>query len=277
VLGDRIGGDLRLLRQRRRWRQADLAERAACSQSEISRAERGLVEAIPLGKLGAIAKALGARLLTTVAYQGERLDRLRDERHAELVDRLARWLGARQWLVLPEVSFAIYGERGSIDLLAFHAATHILLVVEVKTTFGDVQETLAVLDRKGRLAPRIAAERGWAGRHVAILLATADTTTNRRTVARLDATSGPPFRSARRRSVANCAFRKVGASAGCCSCRAVVGRLVTAESASDERGAPALPNRLTLGSSTGQSVAPAEARLPVTARLAGASPGKTAR
>lgn len=34
---------------------------------------------------------------------------------------------------MPEVSFSIYGQRGVIDILAWHAATRSLLVIELKT------------------------------------------------------------------------------------------------------------------------------------------------
>jgi transcriptional regulator with XRE-family HTH domain len=190
---DRIGADVRLLRVRKRWRQSDLATRAGCSQSEISRIERGLVASVPLGRLALVAEALGARLATTVLWQGERLDRLRDERHARLVETVARRLHAHGWNVRPEVSFSVFGERGSIDLLAFHRATRMLLVVEVKTAFGDVQETLATLDRKERLAARIARDNGWRPSNVSTLLAVAEGSTNRRVVDQHRATFGAAF------------------------------------------------------------------------------------
>jgi hypothetical protein len=85
--------------------------------------------------------------------------------------------------VVPEVSFAVYGERGVIDILAFHAAHRKLLVIELKTQLVDVQELLSAVDRYRRLAPRVAAERGWAAREAAIWVVLRDTTTNRRRVA----------------------------------------------------------------------------------------------
>jgi Holliday junction resolvase-like predicted endonuclease len=75
------------------------------------------------------------------------------------------------------------GERGSIDILAFHPGTGLLLVVEVKTSINDLQETLATFDRKRRLALQIAAERGWKASAVSSWLVVADTHTNRRRVA----------------------------------------------------------------------------------------------
>ncbi len=49
----------------------------------------------------------------------------------------------------------------SIDILAWHAASRSLLVIELKTELVDVQETVGTLDRKRRLAAQVAAERGW--------------------------------------------------------------------------------------------------------------------
>lgn len=83
-------------------------------------------------------------------------------RHSTLQDVVARWLiSLPGWTVVPEVSFAIYAERGVIDLLAWHAPTETLLVIEVKTEIVDLQDVLGVLDRKTRLASRFARERGW--------------------------------------------------------------------------------------------------------------------
>ena len=84
--------------------------------------------------------------------------------------------------VIPEATFNVYGERGSIDILAFHPATGALLVIEVKSAVPDVQATLAGIDRKARLATKIAAERGWRVRSVSRWLMVPDTTTTRRRV-----------------------------------------------------------------------------------------------
>jgi hypothetical protein len=65
------------------------------------------------------------------------------------------------WTTAPEVSFNIYGERGAIDVLAWHASQQALLVVELKTEIVDVQGLLGAVDRYRRLAPQIARERGW--------------------------------------------------------------------------------------------------------------------
>ena len=86
------------------------------------------------------------------------------------------------WVLAPEVSFSVYGERGVIDILAWHAATRTLLVIELKTEIVDVNEVMGTLDRKRRLAPMIARERGWIPAHVAVWLVVAGSSTNRRRV-----------------------------------------------------------------------------------------------
>jgi hypothetical protein len=68
----------------------------------------------------AVAEALGATVEFVIRWDGEGLDRLLDEGHATLVDRVVAWLRAHGWEVAVEVSFARAGERGSIDILAWH-------------------------------------------------------------------------------------------------------------------------------------------------------------
>ena len=53
--------------------------------------------------------------------------------------RMVARLRADGWEVATEVSFNVFGERGSIDILAFHPTTGALLVIEVKTVVPDVR------------------------------------------------------------------------------------------------------------------------------------------
>jgi hypothetical protein len=78
----------------------------------------------------------------------------------------------------------------------------VLFVVEVKSVVPDNQAAILGLDRKSRLAPGIAAERGWHTRAVAKLLVVSATATSRRRVARLRATYDAvfPIRGAKVRS-----------------------------------------------------------------------------
>lgn len=112
------------------------------------------------------------------------LDRLLGARHSAMHEALALvFAELPDWVSLPEVSFAVYGERGIIDILAWHAPTRSLLVVEIKTELADLQETLGTLDRKVRLAPAIARERGWDPATVSVWLVIAEGPMNRRRIA----------------------------------------------------------------------------------------------
>jgi transcriptional regulator with XRE-family HTH domain len=179
------GRRLRAIRHRLGWRQDDVAVRARTSQDSVSRVERGLLDAIPLRTIRAIARVLEADVIVTVRWRGGDLDRLLDEGHGMLGGRLAPWLEKAGWEVIPEVTFSVYGERGSIDLLAWHPGTRTLLVIEIKTELTSVEETLRRHDAKVRLAPGLAVERfGWQAATVARLLVLPDLSTARRRVVR---------------------------------------------------------------------------------------------
>jgi hypothetical protein len=119
-----------------------------------------------------------------VRSQGAELDRLIDAGHAQLQDAVAAALTELGWLVRVEVSFTHFGDRGRADVVAFHPVTRILLVVEVKTALGNLQETLGRLDVKVRVAGTIAAECGWTDVAAAVpVLVVTDTRAARRVVA----------------------------------------------------------------------------------------------
>lgn len=138
--------------------------------------------------LARITGALGARTDVRLLWQGEALDRLLDAAHAELVERVVHLLAARGWTVRVEVTYNLDRERGSIDVLAWHALTGSLLVVEVKSVVPDVQAMLMGLDRKQRVAPRVAREVGWRPSSVSRVLVLPDDRTARRRVASHTAT-----------------------------------------------------------------------------------------
>jgi transcriptional regulator with XRE-family HTH domain len=179
----RFGLAVRALRRRRRWTQAQLAERCGVSQSTVSDVERGRAFSSTVDTLGRIVAALGVRIQVRLLGAGEDLDRLLDAGHADIVERVAAYLRRRGWEVVPEATFSVYGERGSIDLLAFHPATGALLVVEVKSAIPDVQATLAGIDRKARLALTVAQEHGWRATTVSRWLVVPGDLTSRRRVA----------------------------------------------------------------------------------------------
>jgi hypothetical protein len=84
-------------------------------------------------------------------------------------------------LVLPEVTFSEFGERGSIDILAGHVQTRSVVVGEVKASIGSIEETNRRLDVKERLAPKIVRERfGWTARSLSRVLIVPEDSTIRR-------------------------------------------------------------------------------------------------
>ena len=131
------------------------------SRELVSRLERGRVLGIPLGTLERVAATLGATLDVTLRWQGADLDRLLDATHARLVELVAGFLDSTGWDARTEVSFNHFGDRGRVDVLAFHRASRSLLIVEAKTEIGDLQDLAGRLDVKTRLAPIIASSVGW--------------------------------------------------------------------------------------------------------------------
>lgn len=131
---------------------------------------------------------LGAELDVRVRWRGEELDRLLDAAHAAMVERLIEMLVSLGWQCAAEVTFLIGGERGLVDVLAWHERSGRLLVVETKSVVPDLQQMPSAFDRKVRLGPTIAARRGWQVSGVAKALVLAGTATNRRRAERFSAT-----------------------------------------------------------------------------------------
>lgn len=180
----RIGRGIRVLRQRRGWRQVDLSAQSGISQSAISDMERGRIDRYTLATARRVLRALDADATLDVRWgAGGAFDRLLDAAHAGLVQAWAALHQRAGWDVWPEASFSIFGERGRIDLLAFDRLTGTLEVVEAKTGIWDVQDTIGRLDAKVRLAPRMAADRGWRPRRVVGALVVLEGRTARRRVA----------------------------------------------------------------------------------------------
>jgi len=184
----RFGNDMRLLRRRRGWTQQHLADVARVPRWVVSAAERGDGDRIGFDRLAPIVRVLGGYLSVRILFQGEGLDRLRDQRHAALVERMVGRLLDHGWEIVTEVSFNFYGERGSIDILAWHPGTGALLVVEVKSVVPEIGGMLMTLDRKVRLAPELARARGWEPTSISRLLVLPEHRTARRRIEELAAT-----------------------------------------------------------------------------------------
>lgn len=161
-----------------------LASVAGVSATLISRLEHGRVGRVPLATLRSVFVALDARAILVVRWQGGEIDRLIDARHAALQDELARRLARLpDWIFEPEVTFSIYGERGSIDLVAWNPRHRALLIIEVKASLADVGGLLRQTDRYRRLAMDVARTRGWRPLVIGVWVVLADGRTARRRLA----------------------------------------------------------------------------------------------
>jgi len=138
-------------------------------------------------------EALDASVDVVVRWRGEGLDRLLDAGHASLVDAVVGLLAGAGWETAVEASFNVYGERGSMDVLAWYPQRSTALVVEVKTVVPDLQAMLQTLDRKVRLAPVVAGERGWKPAAGGRLIVVGEGRTTRRRLAEHGATLGRTF------------------------------------------------------------------------------------
>jgi transcriptional regulator with XRE-family HTH domain len=180
-----IGRTLRAIRRQLGLRQADVAARVGCSQWEISQLELGRIGDRKVERVRHAFAVLGGSLVLTPTWRGGDLDRVLDEDHARLVSKVAGILRAHGWSVETEVTFSVYGERGSVDLVGWHAPTRTLLVIEVKTEITSVEETMRRHDVKVRLAPSVWRERtGEVAASTVRLLVVAESSQNRRRLLR---------------------------------------------------------------------------------------------
>jgi transcriptional regulator with XRE-family HTH domain len=165
--------------------QADVSAKSGVGRNKISELENENLSRLTLPETERCFGALGATLRVTVDWGGAALDRLIDEGHARLVGAMSELLRQLGWAVEFEVTFARFGERGAIDILAWHARTGTLLIVEIKTELGSLERLLRPLNMKVRLAPVIALQQfGWRGVTSTKLLVLPDDRNARRTVAR---------------------------------------------------------------------------------------------
>lgn len=183
VVYTNAGPSVRALRLRKGWRQGAFGERAGVSRQVVSRLERGELGGLTLRNVDRVVAALGATVSLQVRWRGEELDRLVDRVHAALQRDVADHLTLLRWDVSVEVSFNHFGDRGRVDVLARRADRSVVLVIEVKSALGDLQETLGRLDIKARLGRRIATDAGWPSvRNVVPALVIGDSVRARRIV-----------------------------------------------------------------------------------------------
>jgi transcriptional regulator with XRE-family HTH domain len=180
----RVGLAIRAVRVRKGWRQSDLARRASVSPSVVSLIERGHLSNVSVPAVRRVVGELEIRADITLTLPHGELDRLVNAGHAALHEAIARYVASLPgWLQAPEVTFAVYRDRGVIDILAFHEPTRSLLVIELKTELVSLEDILRTTDMRMRHARSIAAERGWEARSVSSWLVFAESRTTRRRIA----------------------------------------------------------------------------------------------
>jgi transcriptional regulator with XRE-family HTH domain len=192
--GRRVGRVLRAVRLHKRLRQQDVASVAHLSRSVVSRAEHGRLDELSFGALDSIATVLDVSLFLDARWDDGDADRLIDRAHAAVVEHVVDKLRRLGWEVVVEYGFNHFGDRGSVDVLAWNAETRTLLIVEVKSRLTDLQATFAAFARKLRIVPGLVRrERGWDAQYVGRLLVMPGTTANRTVVARHAATFATHF------------------------------------------------------------------------------------
>lgn len=181
----RVDNVLRAIRIRKHLRQSDVARRARVTRDDVSNLERGALSNTKYGVFVAVATCLGIRAEIRLRWQGGEVDRVLNQGHADLHESIIGHLATIPgWTWRPEVSFSIYGERGVIDILAWHAATRSLVVIELKTELVDPQDLAGTMSRRVRLASEIAREYGWKPATVSAWVVLPEGSTNRRRVER---------------------------------------------------------------------------------------------
>ena len=167
----KVGAILRAVRIKARLRQIDVAKLAGVSQSQVSDLERGDLRGMTIGTARDIAAAVGVRVELLPRWRAGEFDRLLDRDHAALAEIVVTLLRSERFEVLVEYGFNHFGERGSVDVIGWHATTRTLVVIELKSRIADIQNLLSTTDRKARLVPPLLArECGWRAAHIERLL-----------------------------------------------------------------------------------------------------------
>jgi transcriptional regulator with XRE-family HTH domain len=162
-----------------------VAVAAGASRAAVSRIERGQLASLPLDRLRVLAGVLDIRLGVVAHWRGGEASRVVNERHSRMHELVAaRLTGLPEWTFAPEVTYSLMGERGVIDVLAWHAPSRTLLVLELKTEITDPAGLVAQVDRYSRLAVRVARDRAWHPLRIGTWVLVAESDLNRRRLAR---------------------------------------------------------------------------------------------
>jgi hypothetical protein len=141
---DYLANLVRAIRRELARTQIELASGAGVPLNDVKRIEAGRAAMVRLGRIRQVLESADGRLYLSPWWHGAAADRLLDERHAELVEHLVALMRARGWEAQVEVTFNEWGERGSIDVLAWHplkrARSGMRGEERLRLTRGDKQE-----------------------------------------------------------------------------------------------------------------------------------------
>jgi transcriptional regulator with XRE-family HTH domain len=182
---NRVGLTMRAARRRRLLTQSDVARLAGVSQQAVSALERGYFSAATIGFIRRVAAPLGITVDLALRWNGPELGTLLDARHARIVRNVVGRIDPG-WQIVLEYSFNRFGDRGSVDVLAWHERARALLLVEVKSELDSLEAVLRSMDVKLRVVPSLlATERGWRSQCLGSVLVLPDESTARRSVGRM--------------------------------------------------------------------------------------------
>lgn len=171
-----VGRAVSDLRRTLGWTQRELASRIGVSQAYISKLENGRRKNLTFEGVERVLAAMGARLVVSIdaPYLGDRV-RQREPAHSRCSAHVASALRRAGWQVATEVEIGGDRSRGWIDVLAFHPASGLLVVIEIKTEIHDLGAIERSLNWYEREAWAAARRLGWRPRYVVgslLLLAT---------------------------------------------------------------------------------------------------------
>lgn len=181
----RVGERVRMVRLKRRLTQEEVAEEAGLRPIDVSHLEHGVLDELTIGALRRIVAAIGMHIDLVPKWKSVDLEREMVGAHDALQAAVLRLIRRTPgWVAEAEVTYSFFGDRGAIDILAWHAASRTLLIIELKTLLVEPAELKRKNDERRRRAHEIAAERGWRPDTVSLWVILTETRTNRARVAR---------------------------------------------------------------------------------------------
>jgi transcriptional regulator with XRE-family HTH domain len=158
-LHHRVGAAARRARRTIGWSTLEVARRAGCSPTTVTRLERD-GGGVAIATVGRILDVLGARIEIDPPRLGSRIDQ-QDAAHAICIDHQVRRFGLAGYLAATEVEIGGGRTRGWIDLVAFDPVTRVLILDETKTEFRDAGAVDRQIGWYERAVWGAAARLGW--------------------------------------------------------------------------------------------------------------------